>query len=334
MIPSEITRFANPHLLWLLLVLLPAAALYVYRCRKGGAAIRISTVAGTEGIPRTAKYYLRHIPFILECLGVALLVVALARPQSSEYGSTSRTEGIDIVLAIDVSGSMLARDLKPDRITAAKEVAAKFINDRINDRIGLVIFAGESFTQSPLTTDKSTLLNLLSQARIGIVSDGTAIGSGLATAVNRLRESDAKSKVIILLTDGVNNAGQIMPVTAAELAANYGIKVYTVGVGTVGMAPYPTMDVWGNITFRPAKVEIDEEVLTQISSQTGGEYFRATDNRSLAEIYDHINKLETTEIESNDYTRYTELFGTFALGALGLLALGFLLQALWLRRLP
>ena len=209
-------EFASPHLLWLLLLLLPMTAWYVYRQLRGGAAIRISSVAGVAGAPRTWRYYGRHLPFVLRCGAVALLVVALARPRTVEYDSRTNAEGIDIVLAIDVSGSMLARDFRPDRITAAKEVAASFVADRIGDRIGLVVFAGEAYTQSPLTTDKGTLQTLLGRVRSGLVEDGTAIGNGLATAINRLRESDAKSKVVILLTDGENNAGQIAPLTAAS----------------------------------------------------------------------------------------------------------------------
>lgn len=326
--------FANPKLLWLLAVLLPMAAWYLYRELRGGAAVRISTLDTFAGHDKTVLWYLRHLPFVLVCGAVALLVVALARPRSSESGSSSTTRGIDIVLALDISGSMLARDFTPDRIAAAKEVAANFINDRRGDRIGLVVFAGESFTQSPLTTDKATLLNLLGQVKTGMIEDGTAIGSGLATSVNRLRESDAKSKVIILLTDGVNNAGQIAPVTAAEIAGSLGIKVYTVGVGTRGEAPYPAHDPWGNLVMVKMPVEIDEDILTGIASATGGQYFRATDRNSLQAIYDRINELETSEIETNEFTRYDELYGRFVLWALVLLVLEFLLKALWLRRIP
>lgn len=330
----EITHFANPRLLWLLLLLLPMVACYVYRTRQGGASIRISTVRPLEKVPKGYRYWLRHVPFLLRCGAVSLLVVALARPQSSESGSNATTEGIDIVLALDVSGSMLARDFRPDRITAARDVASKFIADRPNDRIGLVIFAGESLTQSPLTTDKATLLSLLGQVRSGMIEDGTAIGNGLATAVNRLRESDARSKVVILLTDGVNNSGQIAPLTASQIAASYGIRVYTVGVGTRGTAPYPMIDAWGNISYQPQPVEIDEDVLTQIARQTGGEYFRATDNQSLEKIYGQINQLEKSRIETNDYTRYHELYARFALWGLLLLLGEFVVRYLWLRRIP
>ncbi len=309
-------------------------AWYVYRELKGGAAVRISTVDTFAGVGKTLRYWLRHLPFVLMCGAVALLIVAIARPRTSESGSSSTTRGIDIVLALDISGSMLARDFTPDRIAAAKEVAANFINDRRGDRIGLVVFAGESFTQSPLTTDKATLLNLLGQVKTGIIEDGTAIGNGLATSVNRLRESDAASKVIILLTDGVNNRGQIAPLTAAEIAQSLGIKVYTVGVGTRGEAPYPFVDPWGGIVMQNVPVEIDEQILTDIASTTGGQYFRATDKKSLQAIYDQINKLETSEIETSEFTRYTELYGRFALWALILLMVEFLLRLLYLRQIP
>ena len=326
--------FANPKLLWLLAVLLPMAAWYVYRAMKGGATLRIPTVDSFAGYSKTFKYYLRHLPFVMLCAAVSLLIVALARPQSTESGSSSKTQGIDIVMALDISGSMLARDFLPDRIAAAKEVAANFINDRRGDRIGLVVFAGESFTQSPLTTDKATLLNLLGKVKTGMIEDGTAIGSGLATSVNRLRESDAKSKVIILLTDGVNNTGRIAPMTAAEIAKSLGIKVYTVGVGTRGQAPYPGRDMWGNTVMVNVPVEIDEQMLTDIAAMTGGQYFRATDKKSLQAIYDNINQLEKSTIDTNEYTIYNEHYGSFALWALIILAAEFLLRALYLRQIP
>lgn len=329
-----ITRFANPDLLWLLLALIPMAAYYVFRTLQGGAAIQMSSVSGVEGAGKPLKYYARHLPFVLRCAAVALLIVALARPQSSEQGSRTSTEGIDIILAMDVSSSMLAQDFKPDRITVAREVASKFIVDRVNDRIGIVVFAGESFTQSPLTTDKRTLTNLMSQIRSGIIEDGTAIGNGLASAVNRLRDSDSKSKVVILLTDGVNNSGQITPLTAADIAASYGIKVYTIGVGTRGTALMPGYDRWGGRVLAPVQVEIDEETLTQIAEKTGGEYFRATDNKTLQQVYDKINELEKTKIETDDFTKYNELYAKYALIALALLVLEFLIGKLWLRRIP
>ena len=325
----DIVRFANPKLLWLLTLVVPMTAYYVYRLRQGRATMRISTVSGLRGVPRGARYYLRHMPFVLRCGAVALLVVALARPQSSQSDSSRTTEGIDIVLSLDISGSMLARDFQPDRISAAKEVAASFIADRPNDRIGLVVFAGESFTQSPLTTDKASLLNILGTVRSGMIDDGTAIGNGLATAVNRLRESQAKSKVVILLTDGVNNSGQIAPLTAADIASTLGIRVYT-----IGQAPYPALDMWGNLSFVPMKVEIDEKILSDIAEKTGGRYFRATDNEKLREIYKEINRLEKSRVEVESQTRYDERFAPFVLGALLLLAAGFAMRRLWFRQIP
>ena len=327
-------HFASPYYLWLLTFLVPMIGYYVWRTLQGGAAIRISSVAGVVRAPKTVRYYLRHLPFALRAAAFALLVVALARPQDVEQNVRTNTEGIDIMLAIDVSGSMLARDFKPDRITAAKEVAGSFIADRYGDRIGLVAFAGEAFTQSPLTTDQSTLQTLLARIRSGLIEDGTAIGNGLATAINRLRESEAKSKVIILLTDGVNNRGEIAPLTAAEIAKAQGIRVYTIGVGTEGMAPYPAIDMFGNITFVNQKVEIDEKTLTAISDMTGGEYFRATDKAKLKAIYDEINQLEKSKVEVTEHVSYHELYLAWVLAALGLLLAEFLLANLVLKRIP
>ena len=327
-------HFASPYYLWLLTLLVPMIGYYVWRTLQGGAAIRISSVAGVVRAPKTVRYYLRHLPFALRAAAFALLVVALARPQDVEQNVRTNTEGIDIMLAIDVSGSMLARDFKPDRITAAKEVAGSFIADRYGDRIGLAAFAGEAFTQSPLTTDQSTLQTLLARIRSGLIEDGTAIGNGLATAINRLRESDAKSKVIILLTDGVNNRGEIAPLTAAEIAKAQGIRVYTIGVGTEGMAPYPAVDMFGNITFVNQQVEIDEKTLTAISEMTGGKYFRATDKAKLKAIYDEINQLEKSKVEVTEHISYHELYLAWVLAALGLLLAEFLFANLVLKRIP
>ena len=327
-------HFASPYYLWLLSALVPMIAYYVWRTLQGGASIQISSVAGVVRAPRTVRYYLRHLPFALRAAAFALLVVALARPQDVEQNVRTNTEGIDIMLAIDVSGSMLARDFRPDRITAAKEVAGSFIADRYGDRIGLVAFAGEAFTQSPLTTDQGTLQTLLGRLRSGVVEDGTAIGNGLATAINRLRESNAKSKVIILLTDGENNRGEIAPLTAAEIARDQGIRVYTIGVGTRGMAPYPTVDFFGNPTVVQAKVQIDEKILGEIADLTGGRYFRATDNAKLQSIYDEINQLEKSKVEISQYTTYTEEYLRWAAAALALLLVEFLLRTLWLKSLP
>lgn len=327
-------HFASPYYLWLLTLLVPIIAYYVWRTLQGGAAIQISTIRGVKGAPRTVRYYLRHLPFVLRAGAFALLIVALARPQNVEQNVSTSTEGIDIILSIDVSGSMLARDFTPDRITAAKEVAGSFISDRYGDRIGLVVFAGEAFTQSPLTTDQSTLQTLLARIRSGLIEDGTAIGNGLATAINRLRESDAKSKVIILLTDGVNNRGEITPLTAAEIAKAQGIRVYTIGVGTMGMAPYPAIDMFGQLTFVNQKVEIDEKTLTAMAEMTGGKYFRATDKAKLQAIYDEINQLEKSKVEVTERVSYHELFLEWVLAALGLLLAEFLLSNLVLKRIP
>lgn len=326
--------FHNPHILWLLVLLVPMAAYYVYRTMQGGASIDISSTEGFRRAPRTFRYWLRHAPFVLRMAAVAAIVVALARPQDAEELSRTNTEGIDIVLAVDVSGSMLAQDFKPDRLTAAKEVAGSFVADRYGDRIGLVVFAGESFTQSPLTTDQATLQTMLARVRSGVIEDGTAIGMGLATAINRLRESDAKSKVVILLTDGDNNRGSITPLTAADIAAEQGIRVYTIGVGTRGKAPYPAVDMFGNRTFVMQEVTIDEKTLCEIASRTGGRYFRATDKTTLREIYDEINRLEKSRVEVTDTTVYHELFAVWVLAAFALLLLEFLTEKLLLKRIP
>ena len=321
-------HFASPYYLWLLTALVPMAGYYVWRTLQGGAAIQISSVDGVVRAPKTIRYYLRHLPFVLRAAAFALLVVALARPQDVERLSHTNTEG--------VSGSMLARDFRPDRITAAKEVAGSFIADRYGDRIGLVAFAGEAFTQSPLTTDQGTLQTLLSRIRSGLIEDGTAIGNGLATAINRLRESDAKSKVIILLTDGVNNRGEIAPLTAAEIAKAQGIRVYTIGVGTEGMAPYPAVDIYGTPTGGTvmAKVEIDEKTLRSIAEMTGGEYFRATDKAKLKAIYDQINQLEKSKVEVTEHVTYHEQYLLWALAGLLLLFAEFLFANLVLKRIP
>ncbi len=328
-------EFANPRILWLLLLLVPLAAYYVYRTIQGGAAIKISSVEGLKGVPRTVRYYLRHVPFALRCAALTLIVIAMARPQSAEHNSRTTAEGIDIVLAIDISGSMLARDFRPDRITAAKEVASSFIGDRYGDRIGLVVFAGEAYTQSPLTTDQSSLQTLLGRIRSGVIADGTAIGNGLATAINRLRESDAKSKVIILLTDGVNNRGEIAPLTAAQIAKEFGIKIYTIGVGTEGEAPFPVFDNNGRVVQTVnMKVEIDEPMLRKIASETGGEYFRATDRQTLQAIYDRINEMEKSRVEINEYTTLHEEYLPYLIAAIVLLVLEFITNRIILKRIP
>ncbi len=327
--------FASPNILYLLLLIIPMVAYYIYQLRRGGATLSISSIDTLRSAPRTVRLYLRHLPIILRMIAYALLVVVLARPQSVEQSRNITSEGIDIVMAIDISGSMLARDFEPDRITAAKQVAGSFVSDRYGDRIALVAFAGEAFTLSPLTTDQGSLQTLLAGLRSGIIEDGTAIGNGLATALNRLRESSAKSKVIILLTDGVNNRGEISPQTAAQIASEMGVKVYTIGVGSEGVAPYPRVDSYGNIVdYVNVKVEIDEVALRDIATLTGGEYFRATDNDKLRAIYDQINTLEKSEVEILERTLYHEQYLVWLLVALAILVAEFLLKSIILKRLP
>ena len=276
----------------------------------------------------------RHIPFILKVFAVSMIIVAIARPRSSEEMERIDTEGIDIVLAMDVSTSMLARDLVPDRLNASKDIAIEFIAQRPTDRMGIVVFAGESFTQCPLTTDRATLINLMKEVQTDLIEDGTAIGNGLATAVARMKDSDAKSRVVILLTDGVNNRGEISPQMAAEIAKTYGIRVYTIGVGTDDeTAPYPVMTPWG-VEIQNVKVEIDEALLAEIAESTGGRYFRATDNTKLAEIYSEINKMEKARTTVDSFPVYKELFGRYALAALLAILLGLMFNWFVIRRLP
>lgn len=328
-------EFANPKILWLLVVVPLVIAYYVWRAMQGGASIVISTTDSLRTAPRTVRYYLRHLPIVLRIAALVLIIVASARPQSVEYETKTETEGIDIVLAVDISTSMLARDFQPDRLTAAKEVASQFVVNRQGDRMGLVVFAGEAFTQTPLTTDQSSLQTLLGRLRSGVVEDGTAIGNGLATAVNRLRESDSKSKVIILLTDGVNNRGQITPLTAADIAKDLKIKVYTIGVGRNGTAPYPVFDERGREVYTvDMKVEIDEKMLREIAERTGGEYFRATDKLSLERIYEQIDSMEKSKVEKFDITHVHEEFLLYVLAAIALLVVEFVVKYIILKRIP
>ncbi|MBQ9471381.1 MAG: VWA domain-containing protein [Bacteroidales bacterium] len=323
--------FAHPNLLYLLLLVPAMVAWYVFRQRDTKASLQISTLGGFGAARRTVRLRLRHMPFALRCCAVGLMVVALARPQSSNTQRNVSTEGIDIVLAIDVSGSMLARDFKPDRLSAAKELGIQFISGRRSDRMGLVIFAGESFTLCPLTTDHLTLVNMFREVSIGVLEDGTAIGSGLASAVARIKDSEAKSKVVILLTDGVNNRGEVAPLTAAEIARTFGVRVYTVGVGSYGTAPYPVQTPFGT-RYQDMKVEIDEELLTNIAQITGGEYFRATNNKALEAVYEQIDQLEKSKIEVTEFSRKSEEFRPYAMAAL-LLLLELLLRRTLLREL-
>lgn len=319
--------FANPQFFWLLLVLPLMVVWYGYWNKKSKPNVTLSSTIAFKKIS-SWKDYLYHFLFALRLLAVALIIIALARPQThSENAQTKITDGIDIVMAIDVSSSMLSQDLKPNRFEALKKVASQFVKDRPNDRIGLVVYAGESYTKTPVTTDKRIILSSLAELTYGQVEDGTAIGMGLATAVNRLKESKAKSRVIILLTDGVNNTGVIDPLIAAELAAEYGIKVYTVGIGTNGMALSPyALNPDGSIMYRMLQVEIDESLMKKIAQITHGRYFRATNNQKLQQIYDEINKLETSKIEEFKYTEVDEKFRLLVIIATVLLLLEFLLK--------
>lgn len=324
--------FEYPHLLWLLAVPLLLTGHYLYlELKERKPHFRVSTAIPWKEGGVSVLAFLRHLPFVFRIAALSLIIVALARPRSSSEIEKIDSEGIDIVLAMDVSTSMLARDFKPDRISAAKDIAIEFITQRPSDRMGIVVFAGESFTQCPLTTDRSTLINLMKEVQTGLIEDGTAIGNGLATAVARIADSDAPSRVVILLTDGVNNRGEVAPQTAAEIAGNYGVRVYTIGVGANGMAPYPVMTAWG-VETRNVKVEIDEELLKGIAETTGGRYFRATDNTKLAEIYAEINKLEKARTTIDSFPVYRELFGKYGLAALVCLLLE-MLTVLLIRRL-
>ncbi|WP_019538362.1 vWA domain-containing protein [Proteiniphilum acetatigenes] len=326
-------EFLHPEYLYLLLLIIPLIVWYVLRLSKTQASFKLASTSAFGGMKSDLRVYMRHLPFALRMISIALIIVVIARPQSVNSWEETETQGIDIVMALDVSGSMLAQDLQPDRLQAAKKVAAEFITDRPNDNIGLVIFAGESFTQCPLTTDHKVLLNLLNEIEFGMIEDGTAIGLGLATSVNRLKDSGSESRVVILLTDGTNNSGQIAPLTAADLARSYGIRVYTVGVGTKGMAPTPVNTPYG-IRMQNMQVDIDEKTLTEIAAMTGGQYFRAQDTEGLRQVYDEIDEMEKYLISVQNVTRRKELFLPFALAALGLILLELLLRRTWLRSVP
>lgn len=325
--------FANPEFFWLLLVLPLMIIWYILRHRRNQAEIQLSSFEGFEGRNKTFRQHMRHFPFILRLLAIAFAVLAMTRPQSSSSRKDVSVEGIDIVMANDISGSMLAEDFKPNRLEAAKKVASEFISSRPNDKMGLVIFAGEAFTQCPLTTDHAVLLELMGKIEMGMLEDGTAIGDGLGTAVSRLKESKAISRVIILLTDGVNNRGSIDPLSAAEIAKLYKIWVYTIGVGTRGMAPYPFKTPFGT-QYQNIQVEIDEGLLQKISDMTGGKYFRATGNSKLTEIYKEIDKMEKSRIDVLEFRKKYEEYLPLALIALGLFILEVLLINTILRTTP
>jgi len=306
---------------------------YWKRNKKLTPDITFSTLKVFSEIKPTLKEKLIHLPFVLRTLAVALLIIALSRPQSFSTGENVYTEGIDIAVLLDISGSMLAEDFKPNRLEAAKDVIDNFISGRTSDKIGLVVFSGKSFTQCPLTIDYSVLRNLLGEIQSGMIEDGTAIGLAIANGVNRLKDSKAKSKILILLTDGVNNAGEVDPITAANIAQTFGIRIYTVGVGTRGSAPYPFQTPFG-IQYQMVPVEIDEAILKQVANITDGHYFRATNNKKLEEIYKEIDKMEKTRVEITSYRNASELFYNLALIALLLLLLELVLSRTYLQRLP
>lgn len=312
----------------------PLIAWYIIKQRNAHPAMLISSTSPFKGVKSAFRAKLRHLPFVLNILALGCLIIVLARPQTHDNWRSSSVEGTDIVLAIDISSSMLARDFKPNRLEAAKEVATKFVNGRENDNIGVVIFAGESLTGVPMTSDRGAIVNYLQALRQDMLEDGTAIGDGLATSINRLKNGKAKSKSIILLTDGSNNTGVVAPMTAAEIARDMGIKVYTIGVGTNGMADYPQVDYFGRLSYVPMPVVIDEATLKQISSATGGQYFRATGNQVLEQIFNEINKLETSVVDVRNFSHTEDDYLPFALAGLALLGAAILLRLTVLRSIP
>lgn len=329
---NQIT-FANPEAFWLLIFPLLILFWWSFKHKNQFAKLQFSTLESSKNMPFNFKGFAKTWLFVLRVIALVLLIVAMARPQSSLKEEDISTEGIDIVIAVDISSSMLARDFEPNRLEACKEVAAEFVDAREQDRMGLVVFAGESFTQTPITTDHKVLKSQLSTLKDGMIEDGTAIGMGLATSVNRLKESEAKSKVIILLTDGVNNSGSVDPRTAADIAKQFDCRVYTIGIGTIGEAPFP-FDFGGRTVYRNVEVEIDEELLAEIAEKTGGKYYRATDKEKLKEIYNEIDQLEKTKIEVATLQRVSEEFYPLLFYAGLLLLLELLLRYLILRSIP
>lgn len=305
-------QFAQPAFLYLLIIIPLMIAFYIVKQQKSFAALRVPGSEPFEKSGKTFRHFIRHLLFIFRSAATGLFIIVLARPQTIDNFQDVSTEGIDIILTLDISGSMLSRDFKPDRLEASKNIATEFITGRPYDRMGLVVFSGESFTQCPLTTDHAVLINLLREIKCGMIEDGTAIGEGLATAVNRIKDSQAKSKVIIILTDGVNNRGIIAPLTAAEIAKTFGIRVYTIGVGTQGVAPYPVQTPFG-VQYQDMPVEIDEAILQEIAKMTDGKYFRATDNESLVKVYSEIDKLEKSRMDVKQFKLKEEKFGLPAL---------------------
>ncbi|HER07875.1 MAG TPA: VWA domain-containing protein [Bacteroides sp.] len=327
-------EFAYPAFLYGLILLPLMVAWYLWRGKRSTASLKISGFENIDPRIRSSRIWLRHLLFVIRLLVVGLIIFVLARPQSANRWEQVTTEGIDIVMCMDVSGSMRAMDFRPNRLEAAKSVGIEFVNARQDDRFALVVFAGESFTQCPLTTDRAVVINFLKGIEFGVIEDGTAIGMGLATAVNRIKDSKSRSKVIILLTDGVNNRGDVGPVTAAEIAASFGIRVYTIGVGSHGNAPVPLQDAFGRTVTRNMPVEIDEDVLKRIAETTGGTYFRATDNNKLREIYQQIDQMEKTRLDVKQFSRKKEEYFPFLLSAMLLLLFEILLRYTLFRTIP
>lgn len=321
----EKINFANPEYFYLMLILPILGFLYFWKFMRQNPRMTISSGFVIRNIKKSLRIKLRHTPFILLLFGMGLIITALARPQTSSTKKEIQTEGVDIVIALDVSTSMLAEDLKPNRIEAAKKNAVKFIESRINDRIGLVVFSGESFTQCPITIDHSILKGLIDKIKSGMIEDGTAIGMGLATSVARLKDSKSRSKVIVLLTDGINNMGFVSPQTAAEIAKTFNIRVYTIGVGTRGLAPYPFKTQFGT-QYQNVEVQIDEKILKEIASITGGKYFRATNSKSLESIYKEIDELEKTKIDVAYFTKKNEEYLIFGIIGTSLILLSVILR--------
>ncbi|MDE6206893.1 MAG: VWA domain-containing protein [Muribaculaceae bacterium] len=327
-------HFAHPHFLWTLLVLVPLTVWYILKQRRLHATLSLSTTAPFAKLPRTWKQYLRHVLFLLRMAALACLIIVMARPQLRDNWRTTSTEGTDIVLAMDVSSSMLARDFDPDRFEAAKDVAARFISGRESDNIGIVIFAGESLTGVPMTVDRAVLLQYLQNLSMNVLEDGTAIGDGIATSLNRLKEGKAKSKSIILLTDGSNNTGTVAPLTAADVAKELGVKIYTIGIGTNGSAPYPTRTITGRIEFQPQPVVIDEGTLQSIANSTGGKYFRATNNKVLEDVFAEIDALEKTRMDVRHFSHTEDNYMLWAWLAFAFFALELIIRYTILRTIP
>lgn len=330
-------HFMHPELLWLLLLIVPLTVWHVLKWRKSDPSLKIPTTHAFDKVGRSWKQWMHHVLFALKMLALACLVIILCRPLSSNSWSNKSVDGTDIILAVDVSSSMLARDFNPNRLEAAKEVASHFVNERTSDNIGLVIFAGEAFTCVPMTTDVSMLINSINDLETDMgntLEDGTAIGDGIATAINRIAEGQAKSKSIILLTDGSNNTGIVAPITAAQTAQKHGVKIYTIGVGTEGEALYPTVDYFGQIKYEKIKVEIDEKTLKKIAEITGGKYFRATNKNVLRDVFEEIDKLEKSRIDVQNFKSLDDAYQPWALALLILLVLCAIIRYTVLRTIP